>query len=401
MATEKVRQNKRPRMNTPFPLITLQPVSDTRNAWVALSLEAASAPDAEALIRIFGEMGLADALGHLPCVIGLNEVPAGIEALPAQKIILRLPVAYCCDRANDERLQALRAAGFGLMATGLPLPGQTPCDGVAALALLCPGVGAPVGMGEWLGRLPGPHMALGAEEVTCAGRCYFQWLVGHFPSHVKPASAGKGGEASHRILLLELLAKVANDADSHDIEATIKRDPQLSYHLLKLVNSVAFAPTTKIASFNQAITLLGRRQLQRWLQLLLYARAQKTEHANPLLPQAALRAGLAEALCARAGGSRDAQDRAFMTGMFSLLDVLFGMPLADIMTPLNLADDVVAALTQRSGSLGVLLRAVEAGEKPAGDDLAGILAAAGVSREDWARSIIHACQWAIQISSEA
>jgi hypothetical protein len=33
-------------MNAPFPLITLQPVCETRNAWVALSLEAARAPDA-------------------------------------------------------------------------------------------------------------------------------------------------------------------------------------------------------------------------------------------------------------------------------------------------------------------------------------------------------------------
>jgi len=123
--------------------------------------------------------------------------------------------------------------------------------------------------------------------------------------------------------------------------------------------------------------------------------------ANPLLPRAALRAGLAEALCASQGGSRDAQDRAFMAGMFSLLDQLFGMPIATVVAPLNLADDVFAALTARSGPLGLLLRAVEAGEDDATGDLGAILAEAAVSHADWARCLIQASAWAIQISREA
>jgi EAL and modified HD-GYP domain-containing signal transduction protein len=87
--------------------------------------------------------------------------------------------------------------------------------------------------------------------------------------------------------------------------------------------------------------------------------------------------------------------------MFSLLDVLFGMPIAAIVQPLNLADDLLAALTQRSGPLGSLLRAVEASEHATAEELAAILAAAGVSHEDWARCLIFACQWAIQVSREA
>lgn len=387
-------------MSDVFPLVTLKPVSDMRNAWVALLLDATPALGDGALARIFGEFGLGEALGPLPCIVTLSDLSPELTALPAERIILRLPVAVCCDRANDGALHALHARGFRLMATGLPPPGQTPAADVHALALTCPGAGAPGGVGDWLGSLPGPHMALGAEEVTCPGRCYFQWLAGHSVAATRPAH-GKGGDAPNRPLLLELLSKVANDADSHEIEAVIKRDPQLSYHLLKLVNSVSFALTTKIASFNQAITLIGRRQLQRWLQLLLYARTHAGGIANALLPRAALRAVLTEALCESTGGGRDAQERAFMAGMFSLLDQLFGMPLAKIIKPLNIADDVVGALTERSGPLGLLLRAVEAGELSTADELAAALAAAGVSSEDWARSVVRACEWAVQVSREA
>ena len=102
----------------------------------------------------------------------------------------------------------------------------------------------------------------------------------------------------------------------------------MSFHLLKLVNSAAFAVNTAITGYAQAIAVLGRRQLQRWLQLLLYARGGADGLPNLLLPLAALRAGQLEMLCKRDGGDRDEQDLAFMTGAFSLLDRLLGMPMA-------------------------------------------------------------------------
>lgn len=383
--------------STAFPLITLQAVSDARNAWVAMLLEASPAPSVNDLGLMFVDFGLAEALGELPCILTLPDLAVGAAALPrAEQTLLRLPAAFCCDPANAATLQALVDAGYRLMASGLPPAGQTLHAGVRSLALPCPGHGIPVGDSDWLGRLPGPHLAVGAQEISCPGRCHFTWLTGRLPE-----PAAKGAEAPNRMLLLELLAQVVGDADSHAIEATVKRDPQLSYHLVKLVNSVAFSPHARIASFSQAIALLGRRQLQRWLQLLLYSRAQKDNSANLLMPQAAWRAGLLESLCARSGGNREAQDRAFMVGMFSLLDTLFGMPLADIVGPLNLADEATQALVERRGPLGVLLRAAIAGEQRGDDDLAAVLDEAGVSHEGWGRSVIHACQWAVQVSRDA
>ena len=40
--------------------------------------------------------------------------------------------------------------------------------------------------------------------------------------------------------LMTMLALLARDADSHELEHQLKQDPALSYHLLKLVNSAAF-----------------------------------------------------------------------------------------------------------------------------------------------------------------
>jgi EAL and modified HD-GYP domain-containing signal transduction protein len=208
-------------------------------------------------------------------------------------------------------------------------------------------------------------------------------------------------DATGRGLLLKLMTLVTSDADTDEIEAVIKRDPNLSYQLLKLVNSVAFAPGKKITSFGQAIAMLGRRQLQRWLQLLLYARQPGSQHASPLLPRAAQRAGLMEALAKRQGLAHEMQDHAFMVGMFSLLDQLFGMPVAEVIGPLNLPDPVVQGLTIGEGPLGALLAAVVASDGLPTPALGEIVASIGIAPEDWAAAQVAALRWAVQVSKEA
>lgn len=200
-------------------------------------------------------------------------------------------------------------------------------------------------------------------------------------------------------LLLRLLSQITRDAETREIEATLKHDPQLSVQLLRLVNSVAFAPATRINSFAHAITLLGRRQLQRWLQLLLYASQAPGTQGNPLLARAAMRAALMEGLCKAGGSDRTTQDEAFMVGMFSLLEALFGQPLASIIEPLQLAKATNAALLQHAGMLGDLLTLVEvAPEGP--QAVAPALAKSRISNQIWCREQIGALRWTLQVGRE-
>jgi hypothetical protein len=217
------------------------------------------------------------------------------------------------------------------------------------------------------------------------------------PRRRHPHPAGKGPTQA---LLLKILAQTTGDAETREIEATLKQDPQLSVQLLRLVNSVAFAPTTRINSFAHAITLLGRRQLQRWLQLLLYAGQSAGGATNPLLTAAALRAALMEGLCKANRADKATQDEAFMVGMFSLLDQLFGKPLPEIVAPLNLVRDVSEALLERSGKLGELLALVEAAESGSAGTGPG-LRRAGISNEAWCTVQVEALGWTLKISRES
>lgn len=386
-----------------LPLLTLQPFADSAQRWAGVLLHGEPGAPAAALTaaiqRLCGEFGLHPALAGLPCALppGLLAEPALAAVLPPGQTLLRLPAALWHDPQRSDEFATWRAQAYRLLADGPP-----PAEGAYPASIT--GRVIDHAAGDDLSRSPtlrGPHLALGVNDEAALARCRdagIDWVAGDYPltQPVKPAVASPG-----RAVMLKLLAQVSADADTALIEATLKQDQQLSYQLLKMVNSVAFSLDNKIGSFKQAIALLGRRQLQRWVQLLLYGRKSANDLANPLMPRAALRAGLLESLAAAAGEDKPAQDQAFMVGMFSLLEPLLGQPMTTIIQPLNLPGPVAQALLARGGAHGTRLAAVEACENGAGAAARRALDDAGISVEAWTRVQSHAWQWAIKISREA
>lgn len=207
-----------------------------------------------------------------------------------------------------------------------------------------------------------------------------------------------------RVKLLEMLALIAEDADTEAIEEVFKQEPKLSYSLLRLVNSAAIAPRTPITSFSQAINLLGRRQLQRWLQLLVYADPNNGHRPNPLLQKAAARGRLLENLVPHLSPRPNVdniQDAAFMVGVFSLLDVLLNMSMPEILQQLPLTEPVRIALSEYGGAMGGALRAIEAGENRDLDTAARQIALTGIAPDLHLDAQLDALAWAAKIHSAA
>lgn len=224
------------------------------------------------------------------------------------------------------------------------------------------------------------------DACVALGFDYFQGFY-----FARPAVITGRKLSPSQLAVIDMMKLITSDADNSAIEKAVKRDVTLALNLLRLVNSAAVGARYRIDSLSQAVTVLGRRQLQRWLQLLLYARTSADGLPNLLLPLAALRAGQLEYLCKREGGDRDAQDLAFMTGAFSLLDRLLGMPMAAILADLPLPEHVNAALLARQGVLGQRLLLAERGPD------ATAMAQAGVDAAAWWDSQLHAHHWAIQV----
>ncbi len=383
-----------------FPLVGLQAVANAHNEWVAVSFHVP--PQTQG--ALLAALAVADVYAHLApldCIIPVSG-PHGVdEALLAQllphlvpqRTIFRLPAAAAANKQVQKTCLQWREAGYRIVLDG-PGAGPVTAAYVDARALGFDASADLPGLHQLI-SLPGPHLAYNiadTDSLAAVAALGASWFAGDYALR-SPRHHGDTEDGGSRRRLLALLGLLARDADAHELEVPLKQDPSLSYHLLKLVNSAAFGFTAPITSFSQAITLLGRRQLQRWLQLLLYARQQDDGKIHALLPLAAVRAAQMEALCQLRGGDRDAQDLAFMAGVFSLLDVLLGMPMADIIATLNLAPEVSTALLERNGELGTLLALVENTTPP----LDG-LRRAGIDGETYWRSLLQAYQWAIQVS---
>lgn len=378
-----------------IPLVAIDPVANAQNEWVALSLRLAPGADlAQRLQAVFAGADLLTAIAPLDCLLHLAS-PEALTApvlalLPANRVGLVIKAEALASNSAARQLAELHAYGYRIWLDGdIPEGAKAPAA-LRSVARGCDLAALPPGR---LVALFGPHLAHGVDSARRFSECEnagFDWFGGDYPLD-PDAAPSPDDDGSSRRRILTLLGLLARDAESRELEHQIKQDPALAYHLLKLVNSAAFAVSTQITSFAHAITVLGRRQLQRWLQLLLYARQQPDGLPNLLLPLAARRAAQLEALCREAGGDRDAQDLAFMTGVFSLLDRLLHMPMAAIAADLYLPDDVAGALVERRGQLGAWLRLTET------HPTESQLEEAGVSPAAWWSSQLHAYHWAIQV----
>ncbi len=168
-----------------------------------------------------------------------------------------------------------------------------------------------------------------------------------------------------QLAVLELMTLITSDADNGEIERAVKRDVTLGLNLLRLVNTPAVGARYKIDSLSQAVSVLGRRQLQRWLQILLYAEpARQGGGMTPLLMLATTRGRMLELLAQKLHPSqRNIADVAFTVGIMSLMDVLFGISMDEIVTQIPVIDEVALALRERSGFFGELLHVAESIEQ--------------------------------------
>ena len=164
-----------------------------------------------------------------------------------------------------------------------------------------------------------------------------------------------------QMTVLQIMALLEADADSIELERCIKHDAALGLLLLRLVNTPGVGAARRIDSLSQALFVLGRRQLHRWLQIMLYAeQSHGAQRISPLLAMAATRGKLLE-LMAQKHDPRDhaTADRAFAVGIMSLMDTLFCIPMANILEHMPVADEVRAALLAREGAFGDMLHLVE------------------------------------------
>lgn len=200
-----------------------------------------------------------------------------------------------------------------------------------------------------------------------------------------------------RLAVLELVGMMQNDPETDEIEKILRKYPQLTINLLKLINSAAIGARSQITSVRQAIALLGQKQLQHWLLLMLYAGTSSHGH-SALFESASFRARSMESLVKKIDkNNRQIVDEAFLVGLLSLMGTLLGESLEKLLDDLNMAPEIRSAILERKGLLGELLTLVEKSELEYAQDLNVHLERLNLNLGDFSQTALESYGWVNEV----
>ena len=154
-----------------------------------------------------------------------------------------------------------------------------------------------------------------------------------------------------------VLSMVLADAGTDEIVKAVRPHINLSASLIRIANVVGKSPSHVISDLRQAVVSLGRAQIRRWLELILFSSSiSENRYARPVLQMAVTRARLMELMAQGwKGTGKPDPEEAFLVGMFSLSESLLGVTIPAMLEGLPLREEVRKALLRGEGPLGVLL----------------------------------------------
>lgn len=148
-----------------------------------------------------------------------------------------------------------------------------------------------------------------------------------------------------KLVLLNLIKLIREDGHTIEIESFIKQRAELSYKLIKFINNeVKFE--TRVESITQIITLLGRDKLLRWLLVYLYSELSNNPISEAIMVIAKKRAERMEE-----DARPTKKDKAYIAGMFSMLDSLFESDIKTVMRGIKIDKDITDLVIEKKGKL--------------------------------------------------
>jgi c-di-GMP-related signal transduction protein len=201
---------------------------------------------------------------------------------------------------------------------------------------------------------------------------------------------------ANRMNYLRMLQEVSKpDLDISGLEKLIKSEASVCYRLLRYLNSSVFGFKSEIHSVRHALSILGEREVRRWVRLVAAVGAGE-EKTSDLLLSALVRGRFGELLSSKVPhGESDL----FLLGLLSLIDAMLEMPMASVLRMVPLDRETKAVLLGQASLLRPvyqLMLAHESGEWEAAGQLCASL---HLESEEVAGLYWQAQQWAHAVSS--
>ena len=337
-------------------------------------------------------------LDAVPKMLSLD----ALYSMPPEHTVLTLKAS---DLANPDTLaaaQGLRAGGVGISIRDGDIAHLGKNIGVTASFVEVRFAGADVAaqarifsqVKQTSVRVVGRPVTTWADFDACAA-LGLDAFVGKLHLTPRPGNPVKGLNPAQTIIL-QLMQMVQKNEDIPKIEGVLKRDPALSYKLLRFINSAGFGMAREIQSLRQAIAMLGYAPLYRWLTLLLATAS--TSGFSPVLMETAVIRGRLTELLGQKSLPRGEGENLFVAGMFSLLDRLLGLPMKEVLDTIQLPEDVVSALLTRGGPYGPFLALAEACELNS-NLVASMASGLNISPLDVNKAHLSALAWAQSVAT--
>lgn len=363
----------------------------------------------QVLLRNLQAIGVRRLLEHRLAFIDVSasslETPV-VEEMPAQGTVYLFGANDGLARPLDATLARLRAKGYrvGLRSAGASTTRSLPVLDQLDFLLIDIAAGDLPSIKDQMqaavARAPKIRFVAAnvqtQEEYRACASLPFSYYQGPFITSREQLD-GPVVDAG-RARILELLNALRGDAEVSELAALIRQNLALSYRLLRYINSPGMGLSHTIVTPEQALLVLGRQKLYRWLTILLFTSGKTPGLDWAVMENALVRARLAELLAERTDAlTPDERDELFVAGMFSLLDVVLSAPLDTVLQKVKLPAPVNEALLGRQGKYAPYLALAIACEES--DDLNIATLAQGVGLDMWRVNSLHleAMLWAQQI----
>jgi len=325
-----------------------------------------------------------------------------VNLLPPALAVVEVLESVQPDEEVRKALQEIKKAGY-LVAMDDFIAGDAR-EGIADLADFIKvetKLTTPAGQEEIVKRF-GTHSRMLAEKVETqeefdqARSLGFSLFQGYF--FRRPQVLSARDVPANRLTYLRLLQTVSETAlDVGELDRLIKSEPAVCYRLLRYMNSPAFGLRSEIHSVRHALTMLGDREMRRWVRLVCMVAAAQ-DSPSDLLLAALVRARFCELLSSRVPhGDSDL----FLMGLLSLLDAMMEVPMSSLLSHIALEQDTKAVLLGEPSPLRPVFDLVLAHEAGQWYAIVGLASSLHLDPEDSAAAYWQAQQWARALSAGA
>lgn len=373
---------------------------DSRRATEAC-FEAPLAATAQVLIATFSDLGPSTLIGAQPAFVNADprlEIAEHLAALPPSPLVFDIPANVRIDDTLFERIDLIRSAGFELSLDDYdykdPREALLPLVQYAKVDFTRHKSAALRKIARMLNEHQLTRVAMRIENER--GQRIFEqqeWhlALGYFFAH--PEQVARNRPSVRRSRMLELLAGIGEGTPTEEIAEQLKHVPYLTMNVLSMANLVRDDAAQRIESVEQAVVMVGRDRLMRWLHLLLFASDDLNGLADPLCQLSSTRGTLMESLANEANDPALNPNRAGLAGLLSLAPALLGLGVKDVCRKLSLEYSIEKALLRREGPIGDLLALVECREAQDSEGIARHLEAIGLDWPDLERAALETIGW--------